>query len=110
MHFELYGSFFLLFICCKSEHPKWRIPLFQIKQPYQWQPQVVPIQVAIIGDTAIAAVPGEFTTMSGRRLRAAISDVMVESGVSSNPKVIVAGLSNIYSDYIVTYEEYQVGR
>lgn len=46
--------------------------------------------------------------MSGRRLRKAISEVMVDKGASTKPAVVIAGLSNIYSDYIVTYEEYQV--
>lgn len=66
--------------------------------------------MAIVGGFVIAAVPGEFTTMSGRRLRNVIRDTVIENGGPANTKVVVAGLSNIYSDYIVTPEEYQVGR
>lgn len=81
--------------------------LFQIKLPYQWQPKIVSTQVAVIGKVVIAGVPGEFTTMSGRRLREAIKEVT--SDVSNEEtSVIVAGLCNTYSDYITTPEEYQV--
>ncbi|KAF2898983.1 hypothetical protein ILUMI_07192 [Ignelater luminosus] len=82
----------------------------RIKYPSEWQPSIVSIQVAIIGNVVLAAVPGEFTTMSGRRLKEAISKAVVENGGSEDAKVVVAGLSNIYSDYIVTPEEYQLQR
>lgn len=75
----------------------------QIKLPYQWQPKIVSTQVAAIGNVVVAGVPGEFTTMSGRRLREAIRKV-----TGDEITVIVAGLSNTYSDYITTPEEYQV--
>lgn len=52
------------------------------------------------------AVPGEFTTMAGRRLRKTIQDAM--SGDDIVP--IVAGLSNTYTHYITTFEEYQKQR
>lgn len=78
-----------------------------MKLPYQWQPKIVSTQVAVIGGVVIAGVPGEFTTMSGRRLREAIKKVM--NGASDDEtSVIVAGLCNTYSDYITTPEEYQV--
>lgn len=82
----------------------------QLTLPYEWQPQTVAIQVAIVGQFAIAAVPGEFTTMAGRRLRNIISTVMSKAGNVEEPKVVVAGLSNMYTDYITTPEEYQVGK
>jgi len=54
----------------------------------------------------IAGVPGEFTTMAGRRFRNQIDKVASDSipGV----KTIIAGLSNVYTHYITTFEEYQV--
>lgn len=79
---------------------------FQMKLPYQWQPKIVSTQVAIIGNVVIAGVPGEFTTMSGRRLREVIKEVMNDA--SDETSVIVAGLCNTYSDYVTTPEEYQV--
>ncbi|XP_076167554.1 neutral ceramidase [Ptiloglossa arizonensis] len=77
--------------------------------PYEWQPKIVATQVALIGNVVIAGVPGEFTTMSGRRLRQAISTVMNEAS-GDETSVIVAGLCNSYSDYITTPEEYQIQR
>ncbi|KAJ2950252.1 hypothetical protein O0L34_g11614 [Tuta absoluta] len=74
------------------------------KFPYEWQPKVVSCSVAKIGGLFLAAVPGEFTTMSGRRLRDVVGKM------SGAKKVVLAGLSNIYSDYIATPEEYQAQR
>ncbi|XP_076761609.1 neutral ceramidase [Xylocopa sonorina] len=76
--------------------------------PYEWQPTIVSTQVALIGNVVIAGVPGEFTTMSGRRLREAIKTVMNDA--SDEISVIVAGLCNTYSDYVTTPEEYQIQR
>ncbi|XP_017893250.1 neutral ceramidase isoform X2 [Ceratina calcarata] len=77
--------------------------------PYEWQPKIVATQVALIGNVVIAGVPGEFTTMSGRRLREAIKTVMNDAS-DSETSVIVAGLCNTYSDYVTTPEEYQIQR
>ncbi|XP_043250741.1 neutral ceramidase [Colletes gigas] len=77
--------------------------------PYEWQPKIIATQVALIGNVVIAGVPGEFTTMSGRRLRQAISTVMNDAS-NDETSVIVAGLCNSYSDYITTPEEYQIQR
>lgn len=75
--------------------------------PNPWQPQIVPTQLFQIGNVLIAAVPGEFTTMSGRRLRHVLKSA---AGNNANTRVIVAGLSNSYSSYITTPEEYQMQR
>uniref|UniRef100_A0A2M4BFF7 Neutral ceramidase n=2 Tax=Anopheles marajoara TaxID=58244 RepID=A0A2M4BFF7_9DIPT len=77
--------------------------------PYDWQPKIVPTQVLTVGDFAIAAVPGEFTTMAGRRLRAAVSRAAVAAG-GRELQVVVAGLSNMYSSYVTTPEEYEIQR
>lgn len=58
----------------------------------------------------IAAVPGEFTTMAGRRLRKALDAESVANGGPSNTKTVIAGLSNVYTHYITTFEEYQVSQ
>ncbi|XP_052755048.1 neutral ceramidase isoform X2 [Galleria mellonella] len=76
----------------------------RIKFPYSWQPQIVSCSVARIGELILAAVPGEFTTMSGRRLRSVVSKA------SGGKRVVLAGLSNVYADYIATPEEYQEQR
>ncbi len=54
----------------------------------------------------LAGVPGELTTMAGRRFRNQIEEVVGDS--IPNVKTIIAGLSNDYSYYITTFEEYQV--
>ena len=46
--------------------------------------------------------------MSGRRLRNAVKKVLVGNGFPSDGTVVIAGLSNTYSDYVTTFEEYQV--
>lgn len=77
--------------------------------PYEWQPKIVSTQTVQIGDVVLVAVPGEFTTMSGRRLRRAVEKAVLQA--SGRPTVaIVAGLSNMYSSYVATPEEYQIQR
>ncbi|CAI9106900.1 OLC1v1006147C1 [Oldenlandia corymbosa var. corymbosa] len=84
----------------------------EMKEPYDWAPSILPIQILRIGQLAILSVPGEFTTMAGRRLRDAVKSVLAGSGGQSdgNIHVVIAGLSNTYSQYITTFEEYQVQR
>lgn len=77
--------------------------------PYEWQPKIVTTQLVQIGNVVLSAVPGEFTTMSGRRLRNSVRAAMMEAG-GSDVQVIVAGLSNMYSSYVATPEEYIVQR
>lgn len=51
--------------------------------------------------------------MAGRRLRDAVTKVLT-SGSSkefgSNMHVVIAGLTNTYSQYVTTFEEYQMQR
>merc|ERR1711970_598333 len=76
--------------------------------PYPWHPTSVDTQILRIGNFAMIAVPGEFTTMSGRRLREAVVKAAKEVGEELN--VVIAGLSNTYTHYITTFEEYQKQR
>ncbi|XP_061857514.1 putative neutral ceramidase C isoform X2 [Colius striatus] len=77
--------------------------------PHPWHPDIVDIQIATVGSLAIIAVPGEFTTMSGRRLREAVKKEFDSHGMA-RMDVVIAGLCNVYTHYIATYEEYQVQR
>ncbi|XP_052533525.1 putative neutral ceramidase C isoform X2 [Tympanuchus pallidicinctus] len=77
--------------------------------PHPWHPDIVDVQIATIGSLAIVAVPGEFTTMSGRRLREAVKSEFGSHG-TVGMDVVIAGLCNVYTHYITTYEEYQVQR
>lgn len=82
--------------------------VFQFNYPSAWSPTIVSTQLVAIGPLMIACVPGEFTTMSGRRLRRAIKKVLCNDGAKC--VVVIAGLCNSYSDYITTPEEYKVIR
>jgi len=79
-----------------------------LTKPYPWTPDVIPIQIITIGQIVLCAVPGEFTTMSGRRLRDTVREVISQS--IPDPIVLVAGLANTYSGYIATFEEFEVQR
>lgn len=46
--------------------------------PRQWHPSISEVQMLRIGELIIAAVPGEFTTMSGRRLKEMIKSNLKE--------------------------------
>ncbi|XP_022755856.1 neutral ceramidase 1-like [Durio zibethinus] len=96
------------------QHPK---PILldtgEMNRPYDWAPSILPIQILRIGQLVILSVPGEFTTMSGRRLRDAVKTVLTSSGkgeFGSNIHVVIAGLTNTYSQYVTTLDEYQVQR
>src|SRR5687768_3832372 len=77
--------------------------------PYEWAPYIVEIQILRAGQFIILAVPGELTTMAGRRLVAAVRDV-IEDSWGPEVHIVIAGLSNTYSSYVTTWEEYQVQR
>lgn len=78
--------------------------------PYDWQPQIVPTQILKIGKLVIVPVPGEFTTMSGRRLQNAVADAFQQVSLDDTMEVVVQSLSNEYTSYIATFEEFQVQR
>ena len=73
--------------------------------PQPLSPNILPVQIFIIGTLAIAALPTEPTTVVGRRIRATLQDVLADRGVKH---VVVKGYANAYSGYTTTYEEYQL--
>ncbi|CAF3464674.1 unnamed protein product [Rotaria sp. Silwood1] len=80
-------------------------------KPIEWVPFVLPHQIFQIGQLFIVAVPGEFSTMSGRRLKLTIKQALQDAGTwTSDSHIVIAGLSNSYSHYITTFEEYQQQR
>eukprot|EP00057_Strongylocentrotus_purpuratus_P028680 XP_011683154.1 PREDICTED: neutral ceramidase-like [Strongylocentrotus purpuratus] len=85
------------------------LPTGEVSTPWQWHPDIVDTQVLRIGELFILAVPGEFTTMAGRRLRNAAQEVLDASGVADG-QVVITGLSNTYTHYITTPEEYEIQR
>lgn len=83
----------------------------EMHYPYEWVPYIVEIQIIRVGQLVILAVPGEFTTMAGRRLKNAVRDVVAEAwGGGGEVHIVIAGLSNTYSSYITTFEEYSAQR
>ena len=70
---------------------------------------MLPLQIFQWGEMVIVGVPGEFTTMAGRRLRNTVAQAFKDAGAPV-PTVSIAGLANAYSHYIATYEEYSVQR
>jgi len=78
--------------------------------PTLWTPAILPLQIFQIGQLVIVGVPGEFTTMSGRRLRNTVRQTLLENGYGNDTVVVIAGLTNAYSHYITTNEEYHIQR
>lgn len=65
-------------------------------------PQVLPMQVVRIGTAVIAAVPAEFTSTAGQRMKTMLRQTL-------GPRlthVAVSNYSNGYSSYVATPEEY----
>jgi neutral ceramidase len=75
------------------------------KSPVPATPEVLPLQIVRIGQLALAALPAEFTTMSGRRVRAALQQELSSRGVE---QVLLAGYANAYAGYVATPEEYDL--
>jgi neutral ceramidase len=75
------------------------------EEPKPWTPNVLPVQLFVVGDLAIAAVPAEFTTMSATRVRKMLLAELRSLGVRH---AVVAGYSNAYAGYVTTAEEYTV--
>lgn len=73
-----------------------------LKKP--WTPKILPLQIFILGDLAIAAFPFEITTIAGKRLRESLQETLKARGVT---RVIIAPYANGFSGYMTTYEEYQ---
>lgn len=51
--------------------------------------------------------------MAGRRLREAVKSTLISSGsgeFDETTHVVIAGLSNAYSQYVATFEEYEQQR
>ncbi|MGQ5524440.1 neutral/alkaline ceramidase [Chitinimonas sp. PSY-7] len=73
-----------------------------LQKPFPWTPEVLPLSIARIGQLAIVAGPGEFTIMSGRRIRETVASALhLPVG-----NVIFAGYTNAYAGYVATPEEY----
>lgn len=70
-----------------------------------WIPQILPIQIVIIGNLALAGIPAEITTIAGQRLENSLLEILADRGVT---EVVCSTYTNAYCGYITTYEEYQL--
>lgn len=68
-----------------------------------WLPTALPVQIFMLGNLAIVALPGEPTTIAGRRIRTAVEPTLRQCGAQT---IIIQGYSNDYAGYITTPEEY----
>ncbi|XP_061731862.1 neutral ceramidase isoform X2 [Nerophis ophidion] len=55
----------------------------EMNWPLPWHPEIVDVQIITVGSVAIVAVPGEMTTMAGRRLRDVVKQVQRYEGAST---------------------------
>lgn len=78
--------------------------------PYQWEPNIVDIQVQRVGQLFIIVSTSEATTMSGRRWKAAIAKGAQDLLSVSDPLVVLGAPANSYAHYCATEEEYSVQR
>ncbi|KAJ6546078.1 Neutral/alkaline nonlysosomal ceramidase [Mycena vulgaris] len=80
-------------------------------EPYEWSPSTVDVQILKVGNFVMLIIPGELTTMAGRRIREAVRAKLISSGIlREDAHVVVAGPANTYAHYITTREEYTVQR
>ncbi|KAJ7886867.1 Neutral/alkaline nonlysosomal ceramidase [Mycena olivaceomarginata] len=67
-----------------------------------------------VGNFVMVIVPGEPTTMAGRRLRKAVHARLLSSGIffdeDGETHVVIVGTANTYAHYVTTREEYAVQR
>jgi len=96
-------------IACQAPKP---ILLYTggVFEPSKWTANNLPVQILRIGDLFILGVPAEFTTMAGRRLKDSVRKVLIANGAAANITVVIAGLSNAYSQYVTTTEEFHIQR
>ncbi len=66
-------------------------------------PQILPVQVLRLGTLAVLGIPGELTTMAGRRLRESTLQALSSAGVRW---LALGTYANEYSQYVTTFEEY----
>lgn len=72
-------------------------------QPQPGQSQIQPLTLVRIGQLVLIVGPAEFTTMSGRRIRNTVGEILGDAA----KYLVTAGYSNSYAGYVTTNEEYQ---
>lgn len=85
-----------------AQAPKAIVAPLGLMPPAPWVPSVVPLQIVRIGELYLACGGGEFTIVSGLRIRRVVAEAL---GVSLD-QVLMQGYANAYHEYIATPEEY----
>lgn len=85
-----------------AQAPKLIAAPLGLMPPAPWVPNVVPIQIVQIGELYLACAGGEFTIVSGLRVRRSVARAL---GVSLD-QVLMQGYANAYHGYVTTPEEY----
>lgn len=91
-------------------HAEKPIVIWALRKHSYILPFSVPLQILRIGNFVSLGIPGELTTMAGRKLRVAILEELKEIGNTSINHLALSTYSNGYSQYITTREEYAVQR
>jgi len=68
-----------------------------------WAQEVLPIQIACIGNIALVSLPAEPSFIAGQRIVNTLKPILAKKGIK---EVITSPYSNAYCGYIVTPEEY----
>lgn len=76
-------------------------PASRFTPPPGMAPREVPLAVIRLGSVVLATLPGEHTTILGRRISASIS-----AALPDHPDVLRVGLAEGYLGYLTTPEEY----
>ncbi|KAF3922689.1 hypothetical protein ABW21_db0204353 [Orbilia brochopaga] len=101
----------------EQEACQWPKPILldvgEMTFPYDWTPNIVDIQLLRVGQFIAIISPGEATTMSGRRWKAAVAAAASSARIvpqNAAPIVVLGGPANTYTHYITTEEEYSIQR
>ncbi|XDD42182.1 neutral/alkaline non-lysosomal ceramidase N-terminal domain-containing protein [Leptospira sp. WS60.C2] len=71
-------------------------------KPIPSLPQILPYGLVLVDDLTILVLPHEVTTMSSRRLKKEVKSILKEK----SGEIVLSGLTNDFSGYITTPEEY----
>ncbi len=69
----------------------------------QAEPAILPLQLIRIGNLALVGLPWEVPTMSARRIRKTLYEVLAPIGIDT---IVVVSLTNDFVHYLPTREEY----
>jgi neutral ceramidase len=82
-----------------------RLPLTALLLLPVRDPATAPLGVYTLGPLALATLPGEFTTMMGRRIATTVA-----AALPAAERILLVGLANTYMSYFTTPEEYALQR